>query len=138
MQLMKNDTCPVEGHCLDEGIIYEATIKSDSEKNKYIGLTEGSFKRRLYGHRQSFKNISLRNATELSKHTWCLKEQGKDYELSWSIIDRAPSYDGTSKRCRLCLLEKCHILTRDNLLNKRSELVSKCRHRRVHLIGSVK
>ena len=83
----KNDICPVEGHCLDEGIIYEATIKSDSEEKKYVGLTEGSFKRRLYGHRQSFKNSNLRNATELSKHIWCLKEQGKDYELSWSIID---------------------------------------------------
>ena len=134
----KNDTCPVEGHCLDEGIIYEATIKSDSEENKYVGLTEGRFNRRLYGLRQSFKNISLRNATELSKHIWCLKEQGKDYELSLSIIDRATSYNRTSKRCRVCLLEKYHILTRDDLLNKRSELVSKCRHRRAHLIGSVK
>ena len=28
----KNDICPVEGHCLEEGIIYEATIKSDSEE----------------------------------------------------------------------------------------------------------
>ena len=134
----KKDTCPVGGHCLDEGIIYEATITSNCKVNKYIGLTEGTFKRRLYGHRQSFRNSNLKNATELSKHIWHLKEQGEEYELSWKIIDRASSYNGASKRCRLCLLEKYHILTRDDLLNKRSELVSKCRHRRAYLISSVK
>ena len=134
----KNDTCPVEGHCLEEGIIYEATVKSNTEEKKYVGLTEGTFKRRLYGHRQSFKNSSLRNATELSKYIWNVKEREEEYELTWSIIDRAPPYKGTPSKCKLCLLEKFHILTRDDLLNRRSELVSKCRHRRAYLIGSIK
>ena len=134
----KKETCPVEGKCLEEGIIYEATIKSNSDEKKYVGLTEGSFKRRLYGHRQSFRNNNLRTATELSKHIWDLKDRQEEFEISWKIIDRARSYNGTSNRCRLCLLEKFHILTRDDLLNKRSELVSKCRHRRPHLISSVK
>ena len=63
----RNNTSPVEGRCLDQGVIYEATIKSENIIKKY-GLTEGTFKRRLYGHRQSFKNSNLKNATELSKH----------------------------------------------------------------------
>ena len=122
----RKDTCPVEGKCLEEGIIYEATIKSNSDEKKYVGLTEGSFKRRLYGHKQSFRNNNLRTATELSKHIWDLKDRQEEFEISWKIIDRAHSYNGASNRCRLCLLEKFHILTRDDLLNKRSELVSKC------------
>ena len=134
----KNDTCPVEGQCLEEGIIYEATVKTSSDEKKYLGLAEGTFKRRLYGHRQSFRSSGLRNATELSKHIWELNDRGEEYKLSWNIIDRASSYNGTSKSCRLCLLEKYHILTRDDLLNKRSKLVSKCRHRRALLIGLVK
>ena len=56
----KNDTCPVEGQCLEEGIIYEATVRTSSDEKKYVGLTEGTFKRRLYGHRQSFRNSGLR------------------------------------------------------------------------------
>ena len=136
--IRKNDTCPVEGQCLEEGIIYEATVKTSSDEKKYVGLTEGTFKRRLYGHRQSFRNSGLRNTTELSKHIWELNDRGDEYKLSWNIIDRASSYNGTSKSYRLCLLEKYHILTRDDLLNKRSELVSKCRHRRAFLIGLVK
>ena len=62
----KNDTCLVDGLCLEQGIIYEASVKTDTIAKKYVGLTEGTFKRRLYGHKQSFKNSSLKNATELS------------------------------------------------------------------------
>ena len=134
----KSDTCPVDGRCLEQGIIYEASVKTDTITKKYVGLTEGTFKRRLYGHRQSFKNSSLKNATELSKYIWYLKENKEDFDLSWRIIDKTAPYNGSSAKCRLCSLEKYHILMKDGLLNSRRELVSKCRHRRSHLIGSVK
>ena len=134
----KNNACPVEGHCFDKGVIYEATVKSETETKKYVGLTEGTFKRRLYGHRQSFNNNSLKNSTELSKYIWHLKEKNEEYDLSWDIIDKATPYNGSSNKCSLCILEKYHILMRNDLLNSRNELVSKCRHRRSHLIGSVK
>ena len=32
----KNDTCPVDGRCLEEGIVYESTIKSGQEIKKYV------------------------------------------------------------------------------------------------------
>ena len=125
----KNDTCPVDGRCLEQGIIYEASIKTDTITKKYVGLTEGTFKRRLYGHKQSLKNSSLKNATELSKYIWYLKENKEDFDLSWGIIDKTAPYNGSSAKCRLCSLEKYHILMKDSLLNSRSELVSKCRHK---------
>ena len=90
----KKETCPVEGKYLEEGIIYEATIKSNSEMKKNVGLTEGSLKRRLYGHRQSFRNNNLKTATELSKHIWDLNDRKEAFEISWKIIDRARSYNG--------------------------------------------
>ena len=47
----------------------------------------------------------------------------------WSAIDYAKSLQNGTKRCNLCLKEKYHILTAPvNLISKRSELVSKCRH----------
>ena len=41
-------------------------------------------------------------------------------------------YNTTSKSCRLCLLEKYHIMFTPGVatLNKRRELFSSCRHRR--------
>lgn len=49
-------------------------------------------------------------------------------------IKHAISYTGGSKRCNLCLEEKLFILKENVkacLLNKRSELVSSCHHKRI-------
>ena len=46
-----------------------------------------------------------------------------------SVVDHAKPYKNGSKRYNLCLTEKYHILTSPvNLINERSELVSKCCH----------
>ena len=59
-----------------------------------------------------------------------LKDKGTDHEIKWSILKRAKPYSGKPSRCNLCLAEKLCILTADKsvLLNKRSELITKCRH----------
>ena len=67
----------------------------------------------------------------LSKHIWDLKDGNIDYKINWHIIKRASAYIGKPSRCNLCLAEKLCILTAQNasLLNKKSELVTKCRHK---------
>ena len=94
------------------------------------GLTENTFKDRFYKHRNPFNYESKANCTELSKHFWEMKAKGiKKPIMHWSVIDHAKPHQSGSKRCNLCLTEKCHIVTSAvNLINKRSELVSKCRH----------
>ena len=66
--------------------------------------------------------------------------KGKGIEkliMHWSVIDHAKPHQNRSKRCNLCLTEKYHILTSlIILINKRSELVSKCRHEdKFHLVN---
>ena len=106
------------------------TTSEQDVGTNYIGLTENSIKDRIYKHRNSFKYESKANSTELSKYIWDLKKKGiNDPSTHWSIIDHARPYVNGSKRCHLCLTEKFHIITSPlKLLNKRSELVSKCRH----------
>ena len=61
--------------------------------------------------------------------------------LKWSIVKRVPSYSNITKRCRLCLQEKFEIIKYprpDELLNKRSELISKCRHANKYLLCNYK
>ena len=51
--------------------------------------------------------------------------------LMWCIVKSVPGYSNISKRCTLCLDEKYEILNypdQEELLNKRSEIVSKCQH----------
>ena len=127
----QKDTCPLGGKCLERNLVYCGNVTNDSDdESNYLGVTENSIKDRIYKHRNSFKYESKANSTELSKYVWDLKKKGiANPIVKWSIIDHARPYINGSKKCNLCLTEKYHIITSPlNLLNKRSELVSKCRH----------
>ena len=132
-------TCPLPNACLSSSVIYQATVMTkepNATKQTYVGLTEGSFKKRYYNHRSSFHNPSKRTSTELSNYIWQLKDRSIQYDIKWRVLKKASSYNKTSKRCNLCIWEKYFILYKPELasLNSRNELVSKCRHSNKHLI----
>ena len=125
----------------------EHRIHSQSQQQKknnegsYIGLTERSFKDRLYKHRNSLRHRAKANATELSKYVWDLRDRNiEEINIEWSILDKAPTYRNGSKTCNLCLSEKFHIIfhNKRNLLNKRSEILSTCRHINKFLLSNFK
>ena len=124
------DQCPIDNNCLTSGIIYNARVTTDDTPKIYIGLTEGIFKQRFMQHKHSFRHRSHMNSTELSKYIWQLCDSKKDFNIKWPIICRATLYSNITKRCDLCTTEKLMIINSkpDELLNKRSELISKCRH----------
>ena len=128
----KKGQCPLDNNCLTTSVIYKANVttdKDDTGKN-YIGLTEGTFKQRYTQHKLSFRNRKYANRTELAKHIWKLKDNIENYKISWSIISSASAYNNISKRCNLCLTENLYIIKANKAsnLNKRAELISKCRH----------
>ena len=113
-------------------IIYNAEITTTDSKTtpkNYIGLAEGTFKQRFNQYQVTFRHRKYTNSTELSKYIWQLKDNSVNFNINWSIYARAGPYN-TTKRCDLCLTEKVMIIksNSNNLLNKRSELISKCRH----------
>ena len=61
--------------------------------------------------------------------------------LVWFIAKKVPLYSNISKKCLLCLHEKLEIINYprpEELLNKRSELISKCRHANKFLLPNYK
>ena len=132
--------CPLNGHCLTSCIIYKAVLSTSDQTFTYFGACEGDFKTRFNNHKKSFKNIKYKSETELSKKIWSLKENSIEYNLLWNIEARAFPYSCGSKRCDLCITEKVCIIraNANGLLNKRTELLSKCRHRNKHLLGRLK
>ena len=110
--------------------IYNAQVTTNNATKNYIGLTEGTFKQRFSQHKATFKHRKYTNSTELSKYIWKLRDNNQDFNIKWTIISRARPYNNISKRCDLCLTEKLMIITANpnRILNKRSELISKCRH----------
>ena len=64
------------------------------------------------------------------KYILSLKSQGIIPKINWRIVKKVNSVV-SSNYCKLCLTEKFYIiesLNDKNLLNKKCELVSKCRH----------
>ena len=128
--------CPLKGECLVKDVVYQATVSTAESLETYVGLTATEFKTRWRNHQMSFKHENKRNDTELSKHLWLLKDQKKDFSISWKILAKAKSYTNLTKRCNLCNTEKFYILYKPDMatLNKRNELLSTCRHKRKFLL----
>ena len=79
-------TCPLNGACLTEGVVYEAKVtRRDNKKEEfYTGVTVGTFKKRYYGHTYDLNHPSQRTSTCLSKYVWELQDQGISYDLDWN------------------------------------------------------
>ena len=120
------------GECQTKAVIYQAAVtnKATKEVQTYVGLTENTFKTRYLNHTSSFRTKTKRNATELSKHIWKLKDSNTSYSINWKIIKKSQPYSNKTKRCNLCMSEKFIIICHPELssLNKRNELISTCRH----------
>ena len=58
----------------------------------------------------------------------CLFLKETPHTIAWSIQARGNGYNTSNKQCRLCLLEKWHILFKPECatLNKRWEVFSNC------------
>lgn len=123
--------CPLRGKCLTSAIVYKATVtvESDDKTYVYIGLTGGQFKFRFNNHTSSFKNKAYEKDTALSKLVWELKRKKQAFSINWSIIKKSNTIKRDSGQCNLCMEEKVEILSmKSGLLNKRGEIISKCRH----------
>ena len=123
---------PLKNNCLTSSVVYNAnvTTESDTTRKNYIALTEGTFTQHHTQRKLSFRNRNYSNSTELSRHIWTLKDNNTNFTINWSILATAPAYSNKSKWCHMCLTEKLYLVRAKKpcLLNKRTELISKCRH----------
>ena len=90
-------------------------------------------------HTSSFRHKRYSTDTELSKYIWKPSKGKIQYEIKLNIATYASPYKCGSRRCDLCLTEKLKITREDPelLLNKRLELVSKCRHKNKFILANI-
>ena len=131
--------CPMDGKCNDQNMIYQAEVTTKTSRETYIGLCDTTYKLRYRNHVGSFKNERYKHATELSKYIWNLKDRGIPYNIKWWKVKQARSYSNITMRSNLFLWEKYFIIYKPDTstLNKRSELVSTCRHSKEFLLKNV-
>ena len=114
--------------------VYEGTITSDIpnyEEKKYFGLCAPTFIKRFGCHKSDFQNEKHKHSTTLSTEYWNVKEQNGRPKVTWRIVRNARPFSVKSGNCNLCVNEKYKIANYNgnDLLNKRTEVIAKCRHK---------
>ena len=138
----KKDSCPLTGEFLTPKVIYCADVSNEANNDQkfYFGLAETTFKERYNNHKRDVKYIKYQYNTELTKYIWNLKKNSIKYNIQWKVVDKVYGY-ANSTICKLCLTEKLWIVNHisdNNILNKKSELINKCRHLKKFLLKHVK
>ena len=120
--------------------LWYISVQHEQHSNpKQSIVAEGELKKqKYYNHTQLVQNENYSNITTLSSYVWKIKKTKKETPtLVREIIRTAPPYTNMTKQCSLCLHQKLAILMYPNqgqILNKRSELVSKYRHENKFLL----
>ena len=76
---------------------------------------------------------------ELSKYIWDLKTNNTNFEINWKILRKVSKLNNGNRLCRLCITEAMLIMKgKKGLLNKRKEIMNKCRHENKFLLKNWK
>ena len=128
--------CPLSGKCQTKSLVYRAEVNSVDGSKEYLGQASNTFKLRYNGHTDSFRNEKKKKETTLSHYLWKLKGKEVETEVKWSIASLARPYSRETKKCQLCNMEKTLIACQDQDkgLNRRGELMTRCRHRDKHIL----
>ena len=140
------DPCLVDGKCLTKGLVYTGTIETKKENYTYNGSTGLTFKERYGGHKFDLKHETS-TGTALSNKFWQLKKENPDETpiVKWNIVNKCHPLKAGMPTCDVCLTEKTRILLQHEgpepkppkntiFLNQRTEIYSKCRHRRKYIL----
>ena len=135
--------CPLDGLYQTNDIIYKCVVSTKNMPEKvHLGTAEGDFTKRYYNYKKSFKNRLYKCDTTPSKYIWEIRNKyAEEPTLKWSNVKQVPLYSNITKRCMLFLQEKSEIIKYPRpgeLLNKQSELVSKCCHANKYLLWNYK
>ena len=104
-------------------------------------MTSNEFKGRYRIHKKSFNNAKYEREMELlSKYIGDLKRKQRRFRIKWTVLTHVSAYRSGSKRCNLRIEEKLQtmLINKNSLLNRRSEILAKCRHRDECLAGRFK
>ena len=133
--------CPLENECTPR-IVYKADVTNNKtdEHKYYYGISDIPLKERYENHKSSFRHRSYLTASDLSKYYWKLVDKVAAPTIKFSIAKRVKGSTFINN-CNLCLSGKAFIIRNlddENMLNKRSEFISKCRCMNKQLLNRVK
>ena len=123
---------PLKKKCREKCIIYKATLTSDDSTMHYLGSCETEFKARFYITARALNTNEKAMLPNFQRHSGLTKPMEKALKLFGKLSYKPPlTNQGQGLAC--CVSQKSalfskHIAYPATLLNKRTELMGKCRH----------
>ena len=108
--------CPMAGaRCLDAKVKYQATVVC---------------------HKSNMRHSDQRICSSLAGYVWKLKDEGREFDVRWKILQQHTTFNPTNNSCRLCLSEKFTIMFQLEMatLNQRDEFYTPCMHKQNKLL----
>ena len=117
-----------------------ADVECQNTVKTYYGLTETTFKNRWNNHQFALRNPDHTQKTALSSYVWKCKNKKLEPKITWAIKAKAYALSSGGKQCDLCLTEKLTILMAkpETTLNRRDEIMEKCKHKRKFTLRALK
>ena len=86
------------------------------------------------------RHSDQRVCSSLAGYVWKLKDEGRDFEVKWKILQQHTTYNPTNNSCRLCLSEKFTIMFQPELatLNQRDEFYMRCMQKMKKLLDKTR
>ena len=132
------EECPLGGCCNLRNVIYQACISPMEQQRDggrvYIGISTGNWKQNGTTKNIHFPTQNLDTRLLYQNIFGAFRIRGYLHKLSGKIIRHSSTTNSFNGRCNLCLDEKISIINFKNrklLLNKRNELVFKCRQKKI-------
>ena len=122
-------------------VIYRANVNVPETTDRYYLGQAKDFKLRYRNHMLTFRNKKVDQVCNLKDEIWSLKENEKEFTLSWRIVRKSKSYKPGNKCCNLCLDEKLCIqdaFKDPNNINKDQMVQRPCLHKHFYSISNYK
>ena len=120
-------------------VVYEGTITNEDtgDIRTYKGCTSNELKVRVSTHRSTFRDKDKQNSSEMAKEVHRIKEQTTNLSIKWDIIDQDKSHKAGDKFCKLCVLEKWHILIKGKPTDVNKFRLEPCLHKRKNFLTDI-
>ena len=117
----------------------DVTHNKTDEHKYYCRISNTLFKERYENRKTSFRHISHLTTSDLPRYYWKLVDNGAAPTIKFSIA-KGVKANTFINNYNLCLTEKAFIIRNlddVNMLNRRSEFISKCLHINKRLLNRV-
>ena len=82
------------------------------------------------------KHSDQRICSSLAGYVWKLKDEGREFDVRWKILQQHTTFNPTTNSCRLCLSEKYTIMFQPEMatLNQKGEFYTPYMHKQKKLL----